>query len=285
MNPETPPAANREPACWQAVLLTSLAGGMGWGIRGQYGHETGAMIAGALVGTTLLLLFGKGADPLRAMRAAAFATIAMGIGGSMTYGQTIGLTQDRDLIGNWAAWRWGMLGLGIKGAAWIGFAGLFLGMGLGGVRYSWRAIAGLMLGMGALYLGGVWLLNSPHDPAQRLLPRIYFSASWDWRPAAGPELRPRPEVWGGLWCALLGAWLWAGVIRRDVLARRLARWGMLGGLGFPLGQGLQSWHAWQPEVFRGGWWDALAPHVNWWNAMETSFGAVMGACLGAGVWL
>ena len=41
----------------------------------------------------------------------------------MTYGQTIGLTQDEALIGNWAALRWGLLGLFIKGAVWIGFAG------------------------------------------------------------------------------------------------------------------------------------------------------------------
>ena len=31
------------------MLFTALAGGMGWGIRGQYGHETGAMLAGLLV--------------------------------------------------------------------------------------------------------------------------------------------------------------------------------------------------------------------------------------------
>jgi hypothetical protein len=168
---------------------------------------------------------------------------------------------------------------------WIGFAGLFFGMGLGGVRYSWRQMIGLIVAMGALYLAGGWLLNSPYDPANRVLPRIYFSASWHWQPEAGPELRPRPEVWGGLLCALLGAWIWAGWMRRDVLARRLALWGMAGGLGFPLGQCLQSWHAWHPEVFRADAWAVLTPHVNWWNAMETIFGAVMGACLGTGLWL
>ena len=35
-----------------AIPLTALAAGMGWGIRGQYGHETGAMIAGAFVAKT-----------------------------------------------------------------------------------------------------------------------------------------------------------------------------------------------------------------------------------------
>ena len=39
------------------MLLVAMAGGLGWGIRGQYGHETGAMIAGVLVGFTLILLF------------------------------------------------------------------------------------------------------------------------------------------------------------------------------------------------------------------------------------
>jgi hypothetical protein len=56
----------------------------------------------------------------------------------MTYGQTIGLTQDPALVGNYAALRWGLLGLAIKGGIWIGFAGVFLGMGLGGVRYRAR---------------------------------------------------------------------------------------------------------------------------------------------------
>lgn len=50
MNPRPPePTA---PSRWPAVLFPALAGGMGWGIRGQYGHETGAMIAGLLVSLT-----------------------------------------------------------------------------------------------------------------------------------------------------------------------------------------------------------------------------------------
>lgn len=273
------------PPLWQPVLLAALAGGMGWGIRGQYGHETGAMIAGLLVSLVLVFLLCPQAALLPAARAVAFGTIAIGIGGSMTYGQTIGLTQNAPLIGNWEAWRWGMLGLGIKGAIWIGFAGLFLGIGLGGGRYPWREMLGIMVAMLLLYGLGVWTLNSPHDPANKILPRIYFSASWYWQPGAGPELKPRPEVWGGQLFALLGAWVWAGWRRRDRLARNLALWGMLGGIGFPIGQCLQSFHAWNPEFFKTGLWVTLDPVMNWWNWMETTFGAVMGACLGLGLWL
>lgn len=262
-----------------------MAGAMGWGIRGQYGHETGAMIAGVLVSLALVFLHCPHAAIVPAARAVAFGTIAMGIGGSMTYGQTIGLTQNPPVIGNWAAWWWGMLGLGIKGAIWIGFAGLFLGMGLGGRRYGWRDILLLMLGTFALYGVGWWALNQPFDPSNRILPQVYFSASWHWQPDAGDELQPRPEVWGGLLFALVGAWAWAGWIRGDRLARTLALWGVIGGIGFPIGQCLQSWHAWNRDAFTTGIWASLDPTMNWWNWMETTFGAVMGACLGLGLWL
>ena len=42
------------PPLWLVMLATGMAGGMGWGMRGQYGHETGAMIAGVLVSLCLL---------------------------------------------------------------------------------------------------------------------------------------------------------------------------------------------------------------------------------------
>src|SRR4051812_21168051 len=79
---------------WQAVVLGAMAGGMGWGIRGQYGHETGAMIAGVLLGFVLVLRFIPHASSLRGARAVALTAVGIAFGGSMTYGQTIGLTHD-----------------------------------------------------------------------------------------------------------------------------------------------------------------------------------------------
>jgi tetratricopeptide (TPR) repeat protein len=170
----------------------------------------------------------------------------------MTYGQTIGLTQDQALIGNWAALRWGMLGLAVKGSIWIGFAGLMLGHALGGRLLSpWR-MAGLILAMWGAYLLGVWLINQPYDPARRLLPEIYFSADWTWRPDAGPELKPRREVWGGLLLALLMSALYLRVKVGDRLAFHMAGWGMLGGaLGFPGAVGL--WMVKSGNVDCEGW--------------------------------
>ena len=88
---------------WQPVLFAALAGGLAWGIRGQYGHETGAMIAGLLVGLTLALLFVPHANSLVVARAVALCTVAIGFGGSETYGQTVGLTHNPAVVGNWTA--------------------------------------------------------------------------------------------------------------------------------------------------------------------------------------
>ncbi len=281
---EKPPDPTSNVPLWQPVILAGMAGGMGWGIRGQYGHETGAMIAGLLVGLVLTFLFRPRGAPLATARAAAWCTIAMGFGGSMTYGQTVGLTHDLPLIGNWAALRWGLLGLAIKGGIWIGFAGTFLGMGLGGKRYRSAELLLVLLGLLGLAAAGTWALNSPFDPANKVLPRVYFSDDWRWEP--GADLEPRPEVWGGLLFALGGLLLYTRAARWDSLALRLGLWGFLGGaVGFPLGQSLQAFHAWNPELFRAGIWVRLDPCMNWWNHMETTFGATMGAVLGLGLWL
>ncbi len=269
---------------WGTILLAALAGGMGWGIRGQYGHETGAMIAGLLVCLVLVGRHGGGGDPLTAARAAAWGAIATGFGGSMTYGQTLGLTHNPEMIGHYAGLAWGMLGLALKGGVWIGFTGAFLGLGLSGVRWRPREWLLLMLALLGLFFLGVRLFNEPFDPGARRLPWLYFSASWHWTPDA-ENLRPRREVWGGLWLALLGLLVCAGRARGARLAVRLAGWGMAGGaLGFPLGQALQAGHAWHPDALRHLGLAALAPHLNWWGFMETAFGAVWGGVLGCGVW-
>ncbi len=271
-------------SCWKPVLFAALAGGMGWGIRGQYGHETGAMLAGLLVSLTLAYLLCPRTDWPSLFRAVAWGTVAMGIGGSMTYGHTLGLSHNAEFIGNAEAWRWGLLGCAVKGSLWIGFAGVFLGMGLGGVRYRPGEMLLLMLALvGAFYMG-MAVLNEPFNAATGALPVIFFSDLWHWAPDA--PFNPRYECWGGLLAALALLTVYVGVARQDRLAWRMALWGVLGGaIGFPLGQSLQSYHAWHREAFTTGLWAWLDPHMNWWNMMEMTFGHTMGAVLGFGLWL
>ncbi|MBL8851945.1 MAG: hypothetical protein JNG89_19890 [Planctomycetaceae bacterium] len=277
-----PPAPVESPPLWQPMLLAAMAGGLAWGIRGQYGHETGAMMAGLLMGFVLVLLFCLRANSLAAARAVALCTVGIGFGGSETYAQSVGLTHDAAFIGNWSALLWGMLGLSIKGAVWVGFGGIFLGMGLGGVRYRSREMLLVMLGLIALHFVGVKLLNRPFDPANHVLPPIYFSHDWSLANDPSVELKPRPEMWGGLVFALLSLVAYTGFVRRDPMAPRMGLWGILGGaLGFPLSQVHQAWHAWDPAAFGTG----FATQINWWNFMETGFGCFMGATLGLGLWL
>ncbi len=266
------------------MLLTGMAGGMGWGIRGQYGHETGAMIAGALVGLVLVFLFCPRLHSLSAARAVALMALGVSFGGSMTYGQTVGLTHDAPLIGNTGALGWGLLGLFLKGGIWIGFAGLLLGTGLSQKRYSAWELTGLLCLAVLLLLGGIHLLNRPFDPANRELPRIYFSDHWRWEPNG--DLKPRPEKWGGLLFALAGLFVYVTLVKRDALARQLTLWGFFGGgLGFATGQSFQAAHAWHPEWFEYGLLNNhFVVHLNWWNLMETTFGFLFGAILALGVW-
>jgi len=264
---------------WLPLFAGASAGGLGWGIRGQYGHETGAMLSGVLVGFALLCLLGRHLSSGTLFRAVALLAVGVGFGGAETYGQTIGLTQDTELVGNRAALTWGLLGLFLKGGVWIGIAGAFFGIGLGGRRLRIGEATALMATLMALWLFGEWLFHTPFDPANHRLPSLYFSATWDWFPDK-PNLKPRLERWGALLLAWAGLLAWSRLVRRDPLAVRLGLVGFLaGGVGFAGGQCIQSAHAWHPEWFTGvfGKWDPL---INWWNMMEITFGSVWGGAFG-----
>lgn len=269
-----------QPPLWLALLAGAAAGGLGWGIRGQYGHETGAMLAGALVGLTLMLMFGVRLHPRTAMTAVAMLTVGIGIGGLETYGQTIGLTQNKDVLGNVAAFAWGELGLFIKGGCWIAIGTTFFGSALSGRGWTIKEIISVLGIMMATFLIGQLLFNAPFDPEGHRLPSIYFSADWRWTPDATLDvLKPRPERWGGLLFAWLGLIGYRGIIQRDTLAVRFGMVGFLaGGIGFAGGQLWQAGHAWFPETYKQvfGPWDAL---INWWNIMEITFGSIWGGCL------
>ncbi len=285
-----------------APLMGAAAGGMGWGIRGQYGHEWGAMVPGVLVAFTLVFLFCRRSTSLHAARAVALAAVGFSFGGVMTYGQTVGLTHDTPLVGNDAAYRWGMIGLFIKGALWIGFGSTFLGMGLGGKTYRWAEMLKVVIALLVLVFIGTQLLNRPHVPdvssPDRALPWIYFSDHWKWEPD-NLDMKPRPESWGGLLAAFVALIAYVRFIKKDKLAFRMAGVGVIaGGCGFTLGQALQAKHSWTPNWVVGfdqslhEWLPGVFPEkffsligYNWWNMMETTFGLVMGFLLGLGLWL
>jgi hypothetical protein len=251
----------------RVVWLPALAMCLGWGIRGQFGGETGAMVPGAMVGLALALLSGWKAKD--ALRLAAVATFACSLGGMMTYGQTIGLVQN-PAQGQYPplTYWWGLLGLAVKGGVWIGITGAFLAIAASD-RYRPRELFFLMLGLLMLFVAGVNLLNRPHNPPDAM-PPIYFSDPH--------SAKPRVEWWGGLWFALIGLMVYTGAFKKHRQAVAMALWGVLAGaIGFSFGEVLQAWGTHHKPFGEGAqrW-------IDWWKVMEMTFGFVAGAGLGIG---
>lgn len=79
------------------VLLVALSLSIGWGIRGNWGHEYGAMIPGALAALAACLLPGREDWRRRAVYFAFFGALGWSFGGSMSYGRVLGYTHSASL--------------------------------------------------------------------------------------------------------------------------------------------------------------------------------------------
>ena len=236
------------------ILFPAISMLLGWGLRGYIGGGPfGAMIPGAMVALSLAMLLKL---PARASSVLlVFAVFGIGMGGEMTYGQTLGFLKNPDTV-----W-WGTAGTTLKGAVWGLLGGALFSIGLVFKKIAKRkifiAIILLIVGM----FIGFKLINDPM--------LLYFS---------DPQ-KPRPESWAALLTDalfLLVYLKWKTSAEVFKLVFRFAFYGMIGGaLGFGL----------------GGFWMVLGsrlPNVvftSWWKAMEFTFGFLLGAFLGYAAWL
>ncbi len=102
-----------------SLLLCALSMSLGWRIRGQFGHEIGAAIAGALGAMSLVLASGR-EDWRRRIHFFAFlGGIGWSFGGSMSYMKVVAFTHSSD-----------------SDTVLYGFAGLFL------IGFLWAALGG-----------------------------------------------------------------------------------------------------------------------------------------------
>jgi hypothetical protein len=249
------------------LIWAALAMSYAWGVRGTVsGAMRGAMFAGAVLGLSTALLSTRADVQQAYFLLAAAGAIGLGFGGCMTYGQTLGLIHDyRPAPLYW----WGLLGTAVKGCVWIGLGALLIAMLGGPAHYSWFEWGGLAVAGTFAWAAGILLLNRPHAPPDDL-PRVYFSKR-------GPDARL--EYWGGMWGLFAVLFLYAWRVRQDSFACGMAGFGLLGGLGFPLGQILQAWGR-----HRIPFGPRLQHRIDWWKVMEFTFGAVAGICV-IGGWL
>ena len=241
-------------AKWKFLLFPAVTMMLGWGLRGHIGGGPfGAMIPGALVTMILCLLLEIPAT-LSAI-ITVFGVAAIGIGGEMTYGQTLGFLRVPDTM-----W-WGILGITLKGAVWGLVGGTILAVGFLHQRLKAKTVTIAFLWMFLGMLIGFKLINHPMV--------IYFS----------DPLNPRSESWAALLLGVLFMLIFLRIkIKKDewTFVSRFAGWGAIGGgLGFGL----------------GGFWIVLGSHLenvifrSWWKAMEFTFGFLFGAALGYASWL
>lgn len=237
------------------IIFPAVAMLLGWGLRGHIGGGPfGAMIPGAMVALSICMLLKL--PNLHTAIIVVFGVAGIGLGGEMTYGQTLSFLRTPDTV-----W-WGILATTVKGAVWGVLGAAVLSIGFLYYRLKKSTIISALLIMMVGLWAGFKLINEPM--------LVYFS---------NPE-KPRPESWGAL---LLGAvfmliYLKYKIAKEDFkIVQRFAAFGLIGGgLGFGLG---------------GLWFvlgSALPKEVifkSWWKAMEFSFGFLLGGALGYAAWV
>ena len=230
-------------------VLTAVTMSLGWALRGTIGGgPVGAMIPGAMVMLCLCHLLGF---KRRVAIAAALGTIGIGLGGQVTYGQTIGFARFPETM------LWGELGMTIKGAMWGLSGGVLVGLGLMHSKYKPSQI---LIGLVLMLIGtavGHSLVDEPK--------LLYFS---------DPDNKPREEIWFGLTLGATFLVAWLLVLGRERVSSVIALCGMLGGaagfggggLFFVLGSYLgNEWSSWP-----------------WWKMKEFTFGLLYGLGLAIG---
>ena len=108
------------------MFLTAISMSLGWRIRGQFGHEIGAAMAGALAGLAIVLAGGREHWRRRAPICACLCAIGWSFGGSMSYMKVVGFCHSSDS----ATALYGFTGLSLLGFVWAAPGGAATAMAL-----------------------------------------------------------------------------------------------------------------------------------------------------------
>lgn len=229
-----------------ALVFVALALGLGWAIRGHFGHEHGAAWGGAIAGLAVIVAAKREDWASRLPVLTALAGIGWGVGGMMSYGLIVGYGRGIDFANVF----YGLSMLGVVGALYGFIGGGLFGLGLESTENQkphWPSLLTEMIAGGLL----AWYV---------------IIAQFEWKMTP-----PRSELWAAcMGAAVALAWhLYRNDYKR---ALRVAAFAALGaGFGFGFGNFLQTLGTISRIAF------------NWWNVMEFSLGFFGGLGLAYGI--
>ena len=112
---------------WEMWIFGALSLSIGWGIRGNFGHEIGAAMPGALASMAIVIMSGRPDWWQRIHYFAMIGAIGWSFGGSMSYMQVISYTHSGHSL-----------------TIFYGFANLFA------IGFLWAAPGGMAVAMPAI---------------------------------------------------------------------------------------------------------------------------------------
>ncbi len=197
-------------------LLCSLAMAYGWGWRGSYGHEAGAMYPGALLGMAVCLASGRPEWYRRTAAAGLFGAVGWAWGGGLSnMEQTFYVVSDSfpDVL-------WAFGGVFLVGCLWSGIGSAILSLALTRPRSELNGFIGPLSANGlALFAAYLYFLVRPEDRSAindwgktHLHDIKYFAATIVLVVSAAYWLlRPKERLQAGLFVQAVVAW-WIGYL-------------------------------------------------------------------------
>lgn len=256
----------------ETLLILALVVGVSyaWGMRGTtIGGEKGAMLPGAMIGL-LIAIFSKILIVQEHFYIfTSLGAVSMYLGGSMTYGETLGLSMNSKPAENM---KKGLIALFVKGFLWFGLFGAIFTTGINAVCNTYSIIELLILFLltPGVAVAGYFIFNKPLNVKEKKFPKIYFS-------------KTRQESWGALLGAFLVLLVFA-IIKLNILTIVFAlSCAIFGGIGWVLGQLMQIYSIHYAENSTSKFCRSFSKKngVDSWKIMECVLGAFGG--LGAAV--
>lgn len=252
------------------ILAIIPATSYGWGMRGTtIGGERGAMLPGALIGFLLAYFSDILIIKENFYIFSALGAIGMHFGGSMTYGETLGLSMDGYPPTDK---KKGLIGVFVKGFLWFGVFGGYFSTGFNAVcgLYSVKELILIFILLSAAGIIFYFLFNLPHKPKENIFPKIYFS-------------KTRRESWGAL-LGMLIIFIGVAAVKKEMFSLLFPLiCASFGGVGWVIGQLLQiySKHIAPKSTSKISKLFDSTKHAESWKIMECILGSFGG--LGAAV--